>query len=210
MRYARVVAVLAAGALAWGCGGADRQQGGQADQGAEADRPVAREARPASGTDRALGEFEPLTAADLDLYLKVMREAAARLGALSQSDREALQLWRDASNGTNAAQVPTADQVAALQRAGELAAMDATVARGMGLEQRFSSIAGRVDHFLEPGIEAGGEPLTAEEEVRVQERIRRLRELERSDAALLQPQRAEIVVLRNQARVTLPPVDVTN
>lgn len=211
MRCAQVAAILVAAALAWGCAGDRRQdgQGGAADVGGP--RVAEAETRPVSASDAPLAELEPLGPGDVELYLKVMREAAARLGRLSASDRQALAVWRAMNNGATQAQVPTPEQLVALERAGELAAMEATVARELRRERRFGSISGRVDHFLEPKIEtSAGEPLAAQEKARVQERIRRQDGLDRADAALLQPHRAEIVALRRQVRIDLPAVDATD
>ncbi len=203
MRCARVAAVLVAGVLA-GCGGSDRAH----DYATFDTATAARDSVVRDSSDRPLAEFEPLTAADVELYLKVMRTAAGRLRNLSDTDRRALQTWRDMNQGVPRAQVPPPDELIALQRAGELASLDAAVARDMGVEQRFSSISSRVDDFLAPDLDASGdEPLPPEQRARVQERIRRFRELQRADAALLQPHRAEVVSLRNQVRIALPPVD---
>ncbi len=210
------LAALLAGALAYGCGGsAPAGDGAGAGSGttagpdgadAAAAPAVAEKAAPvASGADRPLAEFEPVSAADVALYLKVMRAAAERVRTLSPADRQALTTMREMTGRTMAStQMPSPEQLAAIQRAGELMTLDATVAREQGVADRFSSVQHRVDRFLHPmtGASSGDEDeqMTAERRAWVQDRIRRFRALDAQDAATLAPHRAELLALEKQVQ----------
>ncbi len=210
MRRIHLAALLAAGALACGCGGSRAPAGDEAPAGSggASAAPAAAEAAAtpqpaASGTDRPLAEFEPVSAADVALYLKVMRTAAERARTLSAADRQALGTMREMTGRTmGSSQMPTPVQLAAIQRAGELMTLDATVARELGVPSRFSSVQSRVDRYLRPMTgEASGdedEQMTAEHRAWVQDRIRKFKALDAQDAATLAPHRLELAALDQQ------------
>lgn len=205
------LAALLAGALAYGCGGS-KAPAGDADadaSGGAAAAPASAEvteaaARPAAtGGDRPLAEFEPVSAADVAMYLRVMRAAAERARTLSAADRQALETMREMTKGTMAStRMPSPEQLAAVQRAGELMTLDATVARELGVTDRFSSVQHRVGRFLHPmtGASSGDEDeqMTAERRAWLQDRIRKFKALDAQDAAALAPHREELLALENQ------------
>jgi hypothetical protein len=136
-----------------------------------------------------------------------MRTAAARLRDMSAGDRQALVTLRQLSSGGAApGQMPSAEQMSAIQRAGDLMTADANVASEMGVSKRFSSVSHRVDRFLMPSSGSSGdddEPMTADQRARLKVRIQRFRDLDRQDAAQLEPHRAEIEALQKQVRLVL-------
>ena len=224
MRRLHLVALLGVAALVCACGGTDGGRAGRAQQaaaraqvGADRQSPGA-EAAPAeqepsdvaTGTDRPLGEFEPLTSADADMYLAVMRTAATRVRGMPAADRRALKLMRQMTSGGGPArgQLPSAEQMAAIQRAGELMSLDAGVAREQGVSKRFSSVQNRVDRFLRPMTGSSGdehEEMTAEHRAWLLDRIRKFKVLDGQDAAVLAPHRAELLALERQVRLALHP-----
>lgn len=217
-----VVLLAAAGALAYGCGGSRAPAGDEAAArsgataapaapaaGGEAAEPAA------SGSDRALAEFEPVSAADVAMYLKVMRTAAERVRTMSAADRQALKTMRAMTSRTMASsQMPSPEQLAAVQRAGDLMTLDAVVARELGASSRFSSVQTRVDRYLRPmtGASSGDEDeqMTAERRAWVQDRIRKFKALDAQDAALLAPHKAELEALEKQVRLALHPESMPN
>ncbi len=213
MRRVYLAALLAAGALAYGCGGSTAGAGDEATAGTGAAGAPAAAAVPAaaaekaapSGSDRPLGEFEPVSAADVALYLKVMRTAADRVRTMSAADRQALKTMQEMSKGTMAStQMPSPEQMAAVQRAGTLMTMDATVAQEQGVPSRFSSVQHRVDRFLHPMTGSSGED-EPERRAWVLERIRKFRTLDAQDAAVLAPYREELLALETQVRLAIHP-----
>jgi len=210
----RLLALLAAAVLAVGCRGNKDGSGGNAGgAGAAGDASTVGRAERSSaaspGSDRPLAEFEPVSAADVEMYLGIMREAAERVRTLPASDRQALRTMREMSSRTMASsQMPSPEQMAAVQRAGELLALDAVVARERGVSSRFSSVESRVERFLRPMTGSSGdddEQMTAEHRAWLQDRIRRFNELDRQDAAVLAPHRAELLALEKQVRLSMHP-----
>ncbi|HEX9108234.1 MAG TPA: hypothetical protein VF832_13420 [Longimicrobiales bacterium] len=209
------VLVLVTGMLAWGCGSSKENAGGKGS-GADAAEgaPAGESAQAAQGSrtssaDGPLAEFEAVSAADVTMYLGVMRIAAERIRSMPAPDRQALVTMREMSGRTMAStKMPTPQEIAAMQRAGELMTMDATVARERGVPSRFSSVQSRVDRFLRPMTGSSGdddEQMTPERRAWLQDRIRRFKELDGQDAAVLAPHRAELLALEKQVRLALHP-----
>jgi hypothetical protein len=167
----------------------------------------------AAGAARPLGEFEPLSNADVALYLQVMRTAAQRVRNMSAADRDALRVFRAMTTSPNPNQaVPSPEQIAAVQRAGVLMALDASVARELGVAERYRSVLGRVDFFVMPssgeGDPADAPQRTAEQKQQLKLRIERFAQLRTSDAAILAPHRDEIVSLQKQVNLALHPESI--
>ena len=197
--------------LAWGCTRAPAQDAraagkGPAQPGASTrDIPRARVA----DTTQALGEFDPLTGADVEMYLKVMRTAAERIRTMSAADRAVLKAYRKMTASPDPNQIPSAEQIMALQRAGELMTMDSAVARELGVGRRYTSIAGRVTTFITPMDGAGdSEPMTSEQRARLKARIERFQDRRKLDAATLGPHRDEIQSLQKQVNLILHPESI--
>lgn len=164
----------------------------------------AADATRAADSTAPLGEFEPLTQSDVDLYLKVMRTAAERVKNLPATDREALQRFRKMTTTPNPAGLPSAEDLMAMQRAGELMALDGVVARELGVARRYESISSRALAFTAPQVEASGdedERMTAEQKRQLAIRIERFRQRRMQDAAMLGPHRDEILLLQKQVNL---------
>jgi hypothetical protein len=165
----------------------------------------------AADTTQALGEFDPLTRADVDLYLNVMRTAAERVKNMSAADRAVLKAYRKLTANPDPGQIPSAEQIMAIQRAGELMTLDGAVARELGVTRRYNSISGRVAAFIMP---MGGEgdddatPMTAEQKAQLRLRIERFQERRRLDTATLEPHREEIQSLQKQVNLILHPESI--
>ncbi len=180
-------------------GGRERAQGQPATAGGRTPA-----ALPAALASEPLAEFQALTQADVDLYLQVLRAAAERVKNMPQADRDALNAFRAMTTGATAGQMPTPEQLATMQRAGDLMTIPFVVAREMGVEKRFSSINNRADDFLRPtgGASSGDEDdaarMSAEQRQALKVRIQRFKERREADAATLRPFREEIAVLQKQ------------
>jgi hypothetical protein len=181
------------------------------DERASSPAQAADTTRAADRTAR-LGEFEPLTQADVDLYLKVMRTAAERLKNLPAADREALKTFRKMTTTPNANALPSAEELAAMQRAGELMALDGVVARELGVARRYESVSSRALAFAAPQIDASGddERMTAEQKRQLTIRIERFRQRRTQDAATLGPNRDEILALQKQVNLIQHPESLPN
>ncbi len=207
MRGVRLLSLFALIFVTFACvsGEKGRDTGAQLGQGdrrpGEAGSPVAAAARTPAAAE-PLGEFETLTRADVDLYLKVLRVAADRVKNMPQADRDVLNAFHRMTTGAGAGQIPTPEQMASMQRAGELMTIPSVVAREMGVEKRYRSIDSRAEHFLMPmdGASSGDEDevMTAEQRAALKQRIQRFRQRRDADAATLQPYREEIAALRKQ------------
>jgi hypothetical protein len=165
----------------------------------------------AADTTQALGEFDPLTRADVDLYLNVMRTAAERIKNMSAADRAVLKAYRKLTANPDPNQIPSAEHIMAIQRAGELMTLDSAVARELGVTRRYNSISGRVADFIMP-MSGGGDddatPMTAERKAQLRLRIERFQERRRLDAATLEPHREEIQSLQKQVNLILHPESI--
>ena len=205
-------ALLLCGLLfAYGCTRAEGPKDAQSAAHQRASSP-AQAADTTQTADRAaaLGEFEPLTQADVDLYLKVMRTAAERLKNLPPADREALKTFHKMMTTPNPNSLPSAEEMAAMQRAGELVALDGVVARELGVARRYESISSRAVAFTTPEIDASGddEEMTAEQKRQLKIRIERFRQRRAQDAATLGPHRDEIQSLQKQVNLIQHPESI--
>ncbi len=201
-----ICSLVLVSACAGGPASQDNRSGqAQASAGTQS-TPAAR----AADAAQPLGEFDPLTVADVDLYLKVMRAAADRVKALSGADRAALKTYADLTSGRAPAQVPSPDQMAAMERATDLLALDTVVAREMGVVTRYRSIASRVPKFGMPemGGEGDDEPMTPEQRAALRQRVERFRQRRSHDAAMLEPRRQEIEALQKQVDLITHPESI--
>jgi hypothetical protein len=157
-----------------------------------------------------LGEFEPLSAEDVQLYLKVMRTAAERLKNLPPADREIIKAFRKMTTNPDPARLPTPEQMKVMQRAPELMTMDATVARELGVSRRYGSVSGRIGII---GMPTGGgsgddEPMTPEQRAQLKLRIQKFAELRRLDEAAFAAYREEIGALQKQVNLMMHPENI--
>jgi hypothetical protein len=193
-----------------GCGGGPPVQDAQsAVRGGAAQAAQQPDAVAATDATAPLAEFEPLARADADLYLKVMRTAAARLKNLSAADRQALKTFQALTTRTDASQMPSAEEMAAMQRAGELMALDSVVARELGVEKRYQSIRGRVPQYGMPEMTGeGDDPMTPEQRAALKVRIEKFKERRRLDGATLAPFKDEIQALQKQVDLIAHPQSI--
>jgi hypothetical protein len=132
-------------------GGCGRNQTAPPSEGAEnspaASRTPPVEASPEQQTEQKL---DPLTKDEVELYLKVMREAAARVQNSTPEDRAALEGAKKILAGSTSGRVPTQDDVKALERANLVAtAMDQIVAEEMKLDGRaYRGIAEAIESVI--------------------------------------------------------------
>ena len=138
-----------------------------------------------------------------------MRTAAERLKDLSAADRQALKTFHALTTRANASQMPSAEEMAAMQRAGELMALDTTVAREMGVERRYQSIRGRVPQYGMPEMTGeSDDPMTPEQRAALKVRIGKFKERGRLDAATLAPYKDEIQALQKQVDLIAHPESI--
>ena len=125
----------------------------------------------------ALHDDQPLKAADVDLYIDIMKAAVVRVENPSPEDRKAIEYLQKMNSGARG--VPNADQRVLLTRGTELASADAAIARQRGVEDRYLAIRARVESMVGPNAsnadgDADGKPVR------------------KSDLALVEPRRDEI------------------
>jgi hypothetical protein len=155
-------------------------QSSRAGQSAGGENTMAQSAKSTSENKVAdksqpLGEFEPLSAEDVQLYLKVMRTAAERLKNLPPADHEIIKAFRKMTTNPDPTRLPMPEQMKVMQRAPELMTMDATIARELGVSRRYGSVSGRIGII---GMPTGGgsgddEPMTPEQRAQLKLRIQK-------------------------------------
>jgi hypothetical protein len=154
-------------------------------------------------------KLDPLSKDDVDLYLKVMREAAGRVKNLTPADRAALDGAKRILAGSAPGRVPTPDDVKTLAQANLVAtAMDQIVAGEMKLDGRtYRGIAEAVEAVV-PNPAAGaasgvaGAPPPSHAPTPLQ---KRLSDANAANEKFLAPHREEIQrlfeVVRNPANL---------
>ena len=166
-----------------------------------------------SDRTQPLGEFEPLSPGDVELYLKVMRAAAERLKNLSRADREALAALRNTQSNPGRGQMISAEQIAAISRTTELMSMDSVIAKEMGISKRYQSVSARVPlmsmgRMTGEGDASDDPPMTEEQKRERKLRIERFRLRNQLDDAALAPHREEILSLQKQVCLSFFPESI--
>jgi hypothetical protein len=201
-RNAAVLAVLLCAAMVSGCGhSANSESGGAADSGT-----------PAGGSSDSAAEqaaaktlkTTPLTEADIDLYLDIMRAAADKITNATGQDRAALDLMKQVNSGKiNGAMTP--DQAALLAHAAQLAQVDEQIAAQRGVQPRYDAIRGVIEGLV--GIQActscSGDGGTQAASAAQQQEWAAEEAVLKTDLAMLQPHSAEITSLQKQVRGVL-------
>jgi len=148
-------------------------------------------------TPAASSVISPLTNADVDLYLTVMRAAADRVAHATGQDKAAIDLARQVAHGAT----PTPDQATLLVRAADLAQADVDIAKARGVEARYEQVRGVVEGLI--GLGAcptcsgdGGGPVTEQQ----QQDAAKEDAARAADMRTLEPHRAEIERLQKQVR----------
>jgi hypothetical protein len=194
-------------------GGCGRNQTTPPSEGAE-NSPATRSAPPveASPEQQTEQKLDPLTKDDVDLYLKVMRAAAARVPSPTAGDQAALAGAKKILAGGASGRVPTQDDVKTLERANLVAtAMDQVVAEEMKLDGRaYRGIAEAVETVVpNPALAAssrgGTAPAPAPAEHAPTPLEKRLSEVNAANEKFLAPYREEIqklvAIVRNPANL---------
>jgi hypothetical protein len=194
-----------------GQGGCGRNQTAPASEGGE-NSPATRSAPPveASPDQQTEQKLDPLTKDDVELYVKVMRAAAARVQNPTSEDRAALERAKKILAGGASGRVPTQDDVRMLERANLVAtAMDQIVAEEMKLDGRaYRGIAEAVESVVpNPALPRrsgdGAAPTPSEHPLTPLEK--RLSEVNAVNEKFLAPYRGEIqkliAVVRNPANL---------
>ena len=195
-------------------GGCGRNQTTPPSEGAE-NSPASRSAPPveASAEQQTEQKLHPLTKDDVELYLKVMRAAAARVQNPAAGDKAALEGAKKILAGGASGRVPTQDDVKTLERANLVAtAMDQIVADEMKLDGRaYRGIAEAVEFVVpNPAVSTpsggGPAPAPAPAEHAPTPLEKRLSEVNAANEKFLAPYREEIqklvAIVRNP--VNLP------
>jgi hypothetical protein len=153
-------------------------------------------------------KLTPLTRDDVELYLKVMRAAAARVKNRPPTDVSALEAAKRLIENRGPRRTPTSDDARTLERATLLATgMDQVIAGEMKLDGRkYRGIAEAVEAAVPnpalPAAPDGDNPVSGNTSTRLQER---LQEVDAANAKFLAPYREEIqqllAVVRNPANL---------
>ncbi len=154
-------------------------------------------------------KLDPLTKQDVELYLKVMRAAAARVKNPAPGDKTALEDAKKILAGRAFGRIPTPDDVKTLERANRVAlSMDQIVAEEMKLDARtYRGIAEAVESVVpNPALgPASGKAATPAPEHPLSPLEIRLREVNAANRKFLAPDREEIQnlikIVRNPANL---------
>ena len=205
----RLLILFAAGILL-GCG--RQAPSAPVSQGNE-DLPVSASREPSEAPMEMQTEqkLDPLTTGDVELYLEVMRSAAARTKNLLPSDRAALQSARKILADSVAGSVPTMQDARTLERANLVALyMDQIVAEEMKIDARkYRGIAEAIESSLASVTQlfmgAAGEPPVPQHPATPIEK--RLKDVNEANKKFLAPRQTEIqalvAVVRNPANLPM-------
>jgi hypothetical protein len=192
-------------------GGCGRNQTAPPSEGAE-NSPATRSAPPveASPDQQTEQKLDPLTKDDVELYLKVMQAAAARVQNPTSEDRAALERAKKILAGGASGRVPTQDEVKTLERANLVAtAMDQIVAEEMKLDgHSYRGIAEAVESVVPNPVlprRSGDSAAPAPSEHPITPLEKRLSEVNAANEKFLAPYRGEIqkliAAVRNPANL---------
>lgn len=154
-------------------------------------------------------EFEPLTQADVDLYLAVMRESVVKFRQLPPADKAVLaqeaDYYKHLKSGWHPA--PTPQEQELFKRSDELHHVDDGVARQKGVYERYAAVREAIEGMVGP-MKCGdsdcgqGEPEDdpALRKKQIEDDKKR-KAIIRQDLVLLKPCRAEILSLATEIRM---------
>jgi hypothetical protein len=157
-----------------------------------------------SGNDQAAAnalKTTPLTEADIDLYLDIMKAAADRVTNATGQDRAALDLLRQVNSGKTTGAL-TPDQAALLAHAAQLTQVDEDIAAQRGVKSRYDAIRGVIEGLVGTMAcascsgDGGAQAASAAQ----QQEWAAEQAVMQTDQKLLQPHSAEIVSLQKQVR----------
>jgi len=183
------------GLLGGGCGRSSRSQtAGNSDEGASPDAAAEQAAANALKT-------QPLSDADVNLYLDIMKAAADQITNPSGQDRAAIDFARQVNSGKATGAV-TPDQAQLLVHATQLAQLDETIAAQRGVQARYDAIRGVVEGLVGPMVctscsgDGGAQATSAAQ----QQEWDKEQAVQETDLKLLEPHRAEIESVQKQVR----------
>jgi hypothetical protein len=188
--------LLAAAALLSGCG---HSQNGTATQDTGPGNGGAAGASTAKGPVPNF-DTEPLTEADVNLYIDVMKAAADYVKNPSPSDKAAMDLLHQVNSGKVTSAV-TPEQAQMMARVATLAQYDMEIAKQRGISDRYEAIRGAIEGMVgmtacpSCGGDGGGPVSDAQKDLVAKETAAR-----KVDMSLLEPHRAEIESLQKQVR----------
>ena len=159
-------------------------------------------------------EFEPLTQADVDLYLGVMREALVKFRNQPPEDKAVLaqeaDYYKHLKSGWHPA--PTPDEVKLFTRADELHHPDSDIARQKGVYARYDAVREAIEGMVGPmkcgDSDCGQGPDEDEPALRkkqIEDDAKR-KAIVKQDLVLLKPYEAEILATATEIRM-MPGVD---
>ena len=158
-------------------------------------------------------EFEPLTQADVDMYLGIMREAVVKFRQLPEADKAVLaqevDYYKHLKSGWHPA--PTPDEVKLFTRADELHHVDNDIAKQKGVYARYAAVREAVEGMVGPmkcgDSDCGQGPDEDEPALRrkqIEDDAKR-KVIIQQDLVLLQPHEAEILAMATEIRMMPEP-----
>ena len=154
-------------------------------------------------------EFEPLSQADVDLYLGIMREAIQEFRNLPAQDKASLKaesdFYKSLKTGKNPP--PTPEQQAIMKRGIELHHLDYDIAASKGVKPRYEAIAEAIEGMVGPekcGDSDCGQGPDEDEPVLRKKQIeddKKRKAIVKQDLALLKPYEQEILAMATEIRM---------
>jgi len=191
-------AILASAVIFSGCGKSGNEAVNPGSSGGTVGSAPAANKGPVPNYDTT-----PMTQADVDLYIDVMKAAAAYIQNPSASDKAAMDFAKQVGAGKITGTV-TPEQAQMLARAATLAQYDEEIAKQRGISKRYDAIKGTVEGLV--GMTAcptcsgdGGGPVTQQQK----DQAALEEAAHKADLVLLQPHSEEITSLQRQVRGVL-------
>ncbi len=158
-------------------------------------------------------EFEPLTSADVDLYLAIMRESVQRFRELPAADKAVLAAEADhyAKMKSGWHPNPTPQEQQLMERSDALHHLDSDVAKQKGIYDRYAAVREAIEGMVGP-MKCGdsdcgqGEPEDdpALRKKQIEDDKKR-KAIIQQDLVLLQPHQAEILAMATEMRMIPAP-----
>jgi hypothetical protein len=197
-RSACVLTFLMCVAMAAGCGHSSTAgtSGGDNTAGSAA--------APSDSAEQAAAnalKTTPLTQADIDLYIDIMKAAADKITNATGDDRAAIDLMKKINSGQPGGTV-NPDQAALLVRGTQLAQIDEKIAAQRGVQVRYDAIRGVIEALVGPMVctSCSGDGGTQAASAAQQQEWAAEEDVQKTDLQLLQPDSAEITSLQKQVR----------
>jgi hypothetical protein len=154
-------------------------------------------------------EFEPLTQADVDLYLGIMRESVQRFRQLPAADKAVLTAEADhyakMKSGWHPAPTPQEQQL--FTRSDELHHLDSDVAKQKGIYERYAAVREAIEGMVGPmkcgDSDCGQGPDEDDPALRKKqiEDDKKRKAIIQQDLVLLKPHEAEILAMATELRM---------